>query len=691
MDNTFRTIFMGAAGTSAGGDLPVGVDFDGTNDYLSRSSDLVGNTDSKTFTFSCWVHSPLTGYDVYNVGNSKTVVQVRNTGFQLLMQNSSGTYVLRAVTPLPKNTFLHLIVSVDLSNPSNRYIYINDVEASVTWTAYTNSAINFTESGVGIAARSLDGQNRYKGRLAGVYLDYTYRDLSVEANRRDFIGADGLYVTPPTTGIISVPMDDPDDVGRNDGTGGNFTLNGTVARSGRGPNQYNTAASTFDGSNDYLRKTSALTSATDTNKLTTSFTVKLGDSGNSRYIFNNESGGQKIAINLNSSRLSLQVKSSTNVFLTNVLVYEVNTQDKFYSVNISFDLSDTSKRHVFVNGVEVSATWNTTYTNGLIKFDGTAFDVGSFEGEFALFLGDLGEFYLDNTYIDLATENPFYDADTNKPKYLGQSGELPTGSSPLIYLPLRADGAGNNLGTGGDFGVNSGPYVGARGASEFIARSAEFNGSTQYLRRSNITGMSDSSDVTCVASFTVDSASGTGGIVTIGEVIGDGNKGFRLIQSGNDVSTNFALGYGALAVNNLLVTGSWFTAMYSTRSGKQYLYLYKDGDLVGSATNSATYSTPDITTSQNYIGRLQNEFEHDGQIGCVWFDTTFIDFSQEANRLLFMDDFGYPANVGADGSIPTGNSPLVFINNNFHLGTNSGTGGNYTPTNAPTAGPDVKG
>ena len=28
------------------------IDFDGVTDYLSRSSDLVGNADGKTFTFS---------------------------------------------------------------------------------------------------------------------------------------------------------------------------------------------------------------------------------------------------------------------------------------------------------------------------------------------------------------------------------------------------------------------------------------------------------------------------------------------------------------------------------------------------------------------------------------------------------------------------------------------------------------
>ncbi len=53
------------------------VDFDGEDDYLSRSSDLIGNQDSKTFTFSTWVYpdSNKTGsqaiynsYDTPNIG-----------------------------------------------------------------------------------------------------------------------------------------------------------------------------------------------------------------------------------------------------------------------------------------------------------------------------------------------------------------------------------------------------------------------------------------------------------------------------------------------------------------------------------------------------------------------------------------------------------------------------------------------
>ena len=68
-----------------------------------------------------------------------------------------------------------------------------------------------------------------------------------------------------------------------------------------------------------------------------------------------------------------------------------------------------------------------------------------------------------------------------------------------------------------------------------------------------------------------------------------------------------------------------------------------------------------------------------------------IDFSQEENRLKFFDAFGYPVDLGADGSLPTGNQPLIYMNNDFHLGSNLGSGGDFTPVNSPTDGGSVKG
>jgi hypothetical protein len=370
------TGMLQAAAGAAGGDeiVPIGVDYDGSADYLSRATDLTGNSDGKTFTFSAWLYptvQPSSGFffdiadPVGGVSNPNRFT-LRTASNDLFIQVSTSPYetiVLSATisASLPNDTFSNVLVSCDMANVANRYVYINDVAASVTWTTYADLNIPFTGGaggtrfGIGATAA---GSANYKGRISGLYLDYTYRDLSIEANRRLFIDDDGLYVTPPTTGIISVPMDDPADPGRNDGTGGNFTLNGVVARSGRGPNEYNAAASTFDGSADYLSKASVT----------------------------GLSGGNAFSVAFSFKRASLFQRPA------------------------------------------------------------------------------------------------FYDTETDKPKFLGATGNLPTGSAPLIYLPLYASSAGTNLGTGGDFTVNSGPYVGARGPSEFWADSAEFNGTTQYLQ-----------------------------------------------------------------------------------------------------------------------------------------------------------------------------------------------------------------
>ena len=52
-----RDVVQAAAGVGGGaGELAAAIDFDGTNDYLSRSSDMTGNADSKTFTLSFWMY-----------------------------------------------------------------------------------------------------------------------------------------------------------------------------------------------------------------------------------------------------------------------------------------------------------------------------------------------------------------------------------------------------------------------------------------------------------------------------------------------------------------------------------------------------------------------------------------------------------------------------------------------------------
>jgi hypothetical protein len=311
----------------------------------------------------------------------------------------------------------------------------------------------------------------------------------------------------------------------------------------------------------------------------------------------------------------------------------------------------------------------------------------------------MGEVYKDNSYIDLATENPFYDVDTNKPKYLGESGELPTGSSPLIYLPLRADDAGNNLGTGGDFTVNSGPYVGARGASEFLARSAEFDGSTGYLSRASaLTGAVNTKTFSAALSIYFDSVVTSRILVFNGAT--DGDERFFLGLSGSnfivlgDNSSGTTILFGRTDAD--LTSGQWNNILVSvdlTDTGKRNLYVNN----VAVATTWSAYTddtisidVPKISISSTppYTG---NHYADD--LATVFFSTDYIDFSQEANRLKFVDGLGYP--VDLQPAIDAGDIPTPLIHMKFDdtsaLGTNSGSGGDFTVNGTVTAGPDVKG
>jgi hypothetical protein len=321
---------------------------------------------------------------------------------------------------------------------------------------------------------------------------------------------------------------------------------------------------------------------------------------------------------------------------------------------------------------------------------------GSYSSTFG-FDGDISDLYFDTSYIDLATENPFYDVETNKPKYLGESGELPTGSSPLIYLPLRADDAGNNLGTGGDFTVNSGPYVGARGASEFIARSADFNGSTGELSRAALTGASNGKTLSYVCAFKRDGTTGTDELLFFKAA---GTHKLLLYLDNQNFKVFFATTGGSENIrfettDNSSVGNQWNIVFLSmdTATSTRDLYVNNSAPSVYVTAYVAdqTFPTGEPVEIGTSTGFIENNFS--GDIGFTYFTTDYIDFSQEANRLKFVDAFGYPADL--QPAIDAGDIPTPLIHMKFDdtasLGTNSGSGGDFTVNGTVTAGPDVKG
>ena len=503
--------------------------------------------------------------------------------------------------------------------------------------------------------------------------------------------------------IIYLKIDDPTQAGKNLGTGGDFTLNGVVARSGRGPNQFNVAYSDFDGAADYLSRTSALTGIADGKQFTFAC------------CFNADS--------ISSNAIVLAVGSTTDVYFQ-VDIYYAAANDRYvrvicrnaagsnvfnvrtpliefsrnYTLVVSADLTDTNKRHVFLNGSSAAHTW-TTYTNATVAFSQASpkHTVGSNINSSQYFNGRLGNVFFDTRYIDLSVPANLAKFVTGtgidaKPVDLGANGELPFGTPPLIYLPMYGNNAGKNYGAGGDFTVNSGPFTGARGPNEFWGNKADFDGSTGYLSRTSaLTGVSDGKQVSLCFAITSDSLGNTPQIfygmnasnTLVFRVILDASGYLSILFRNAALSGVISVTTNAPQINS---TGTFYVQMSADVTDTNKRRLYINGTSYGTwgtyVNDNMFLSVPKVT-----IGAANDSPYLDGKLSEFYFTTNYIDFSQEANRLKFRDAFGNPVDLRpqiAAGTLP---NPAIYMRfDPANLGKNSGTGGDFVVNGTITDG-----
>ena len=701
--------------------LPEAVSFDGSNDYLSRSSDLTGNADGKTFTFSCWAYC--TGesflYEIPSTASYNGKFSVSNT--QVKAQNSSAAAILRSNSyVLPLNTWSHILISVDLSDTSKRHVYINDVNSGVTWHTFTNDSIDFTDAVHWISARKMaDSTPSVRGpdRKANLFLDYTYRDLSVTANRRLFIDADGKPADTDTLAalnpIVYMPLTDPATAGSNSGTGGDFTVNGVLATAERGPNQDNCVAMKFDGSNDYIRRNSSLNGTGQTARtmtfsavLTTEKLTSYPRSGTMIDFRDNTLSLDQAPLRLLQSingnyGLTIRDTTDTNVVNQYVLGNHLG-HGQTNHVCFSIDLDNASACKLYINGI-VQANWLLNTPSGGFRFNANRLYIGSDTSAGVKTNGSMGEFYWDDGFIDLATENPFWDSDTNRPIPLNKVIEN-TGTTPLIAMRMNSNSAETNLGTGGQFGLVGTPYVGQRGGNEFWARSARnslVSSSairTNYLSNASLGNVLTTTGAYSFVAFSkIQSTSQAANTVLFS--VGNDSAGLHLfLNTAEDLILRQA------GVNTILKVDAGRyrkkQRIFITYDGTN-LYSYVDdvdsggtvlNNIVSGAKSIPTYTTATaniLSSNINFTGG--NSYDFPGSVAVAYFTPNYINFSQESIRTKFMDQLGYPKDLTQqieDGDIP---NPLIYMkfDNPAALGTNSGTGGNFTVNGALTTGTDV--
>jgi hypothetical protein len=238
---------------------PQGVQFDGSNDYLTRGADLSGNANSKLVTGAFWFRANSAtiggnqniffsgadllgtyGFSLYRSGSEEIGVTGRDASGNSDLVVLSSAYA--------DTSWHHCMFSFDMSDTGKRHLYIDD-SSDLNVTTYTNDTLDFTQSEHYVGAANAFGSpfGLFAGDLADFWLDFgTYIDLSVASNRRKFVGASaassvdlGSDGSNPTGAAPIVFLSGA--VGSwhtNDGDGGGFTENGALSAASADPPDY---------------------------------------------------------------------------------------------------------------------------------------------------------------------------------------------------------------------------------------------------------------------------------------------------------------------------------------------------------------------------------------------------------------------------------------------------------------------
>lgn len=684
---------------------PNAVKFDGANDYLTRGADLTGIADSKSGIFSAWLRidndTASTDKILANVTATQRFIVYRTAAYGLIIigYNAVGASILsiRTNTPqLASSDWVHYLVSWDLATGATN-IYRNDVSDKVQTTA-TNDTIDYATSGANWAVGSnTEGGQKFSSAISELYFaPGQYLDFSTESNRRKFIDADGLPVslgadgsTPTGTAPAIYLKGDYSSFGTNSGTGGNFTVNGTLEKASTTPATlpaFN--AVDFDGTSDYLSKTTDI-AASDYSSGIFSAWVRCDGAGG-HYI-----KGQNSANTVDS----MAIGSNAGAELLRVILRDSSgtVLKHFYS---SPYVQSPQWRHVI-------ASWNTTtvqlyvddvsdLVSTVTNSSGNVCYVSRYTGIAATPIGSakhngaISELYFaPNQYLDLSVQ-------ANREKFilngapvdLGADGSLPTGTAPAIYLPNRAALVGTNAGSGGNFTINGAPKDANSTPVYYYAEPVKFDGTNDYLTRgADLTGIADGKAGTVSFWMRLDGGNATGMMI----LTNLNNRFLVWREAANKIriyGETAGVPYLSMYSSNTYVASAVWVhvlASWDLAATTGYLYINNVSDLAGSPTltnNNIDYAT----TTPNWAvgGNTPGGSLLNGAIADLWFNTTYLDISQSSNRAKFIDQTTLrPVPLGAKGELPTGSQPLLYLGRDYaNFQTNLGSGGNFTVTGA---------
>jgi hypothetical protein len=230
----------------------------------------------------------------------------------------------------------------------------------------------------------------------------------------------------------------------------------------------------------------------------------------------------------------------------------------------------------------------------------------------------------------------------------------------------------------------------AGGEAAYVANAVDFDGSNDFLTRgAGLTGASDAATgiLSCWIRFDGGDGSTSGILNNAVSRCNLRKRGDNLIVIDVASSAGTTLSFGT--VNAYTANAAWrhvlmsWDTNFSAGAKVSHLYVSDASDKAVLADAGAAFNV-DYTDTNWIVGAL-NTGGSNKLNGCVaelyFAPGQFLDFSNSANRRKFISATGKPVSLGADGSLPTGTAPLVYLNNPAaSFGTNKGTGGDFTIT-----------
>ena len=215
------------------------VNFDGTNDYLTRGGALTGLSDGDAGSTSFWFKfNGGNGSDVSIFTDNAGHVHIRrgsDNKIRMLMHTSGASELVDIQTSdtyTADGTWHHCMASWNTTSDT-QHLYIDGVDKLSVNNSATGT-IDYTQTDYAVGART-SGTNKINSDLAEFYFTNEYLDLSQASNRLKFLTATGAPAslgsdgsTPTGTAAVVYLSGATSTWHTNDGTGGGFTENGAL-------------------------------------------------------------------------------------------------------------------------------------------------------------------------------------------------------------------------------------------------------------------------------------------------------------------------------------------------------------------------------------------------------------------------------------------------------------------------------